>query len=380
MVSDEDLWQDDTERSSILVVDDVTDNIDVVVGILRDSYKIRAATNGKRALEIATSDKPPDLILLDIMMPEMDGMEVCRRLKVAPETHDIPVIFLTAKDQTDDIVSGLKIGAVDYVTKPVNPDVLKARVQTHIRLKKAQEKLKKEMELILENTELREDVERITRHDLKNPLGIILGYAGLLVEDDSLSEQNAEAARTMEESAYNMLDMINRSLDLYKMEQGSYQLDPRPVDMDKVINKTMAEVNRLAGLLDVQLVYRNPNSDIFALGDELLCHSMLGNLIKNAVEASPPNGVVTIETSNNAELCVAIQNPGVVPEDIRATFFEKYVTAGKKQGTGLGTYSAKLMAEIQKGNIGFESTEARGTTVTVCLPTPEHGAAQEPMD
>ncbi len=376
MASETDFWQRYQDQASVLVVDDVAENIDIVVGLLRDSYKVRAATNGKRALEIAASENPPDLILLDIMMPEMDGMEVCRQLKQSPDTREIPVIFLTAKGETADIVAGFGLGAVDYVTKPINPAVLKARVQTHIRLKMAHEELKREMELVIENAQLRDDVERITRHDLKNPLGIILGYANFLAEDTELSDQNREAGRVMEESAYNMLDMINRSLDLYKMEQGTYQLDPQPVDVHKVINRAMAEVNRLATLLEINVVFQSSLRQSVVLGDELLCHSMIGNLLKNAVEASPTGGEVLISEQIANGLCVSVHNTGVIPDTIRDTFFEKYVTSGKQKGTGLGTYSAKLMAETQKGSIAFASTKADGTTLTVCLPTPEQPATQ----
>jgi CheY-like chemotaxis protein len=120
--------------ATILVVDDVPDNIDVVAGILKQDYKVRAATSGERALKIINSDAPPDLVLLDIMMPEMNGFQVCQKIKANPDTQDIPVIFLSAMDADTDIVQGLELGAVDYVTKPPTPEVLKARVATHVRL------------------------------------------------------------------------------------------------------------------------------------------------------------------------------------------------------------------------------------------------------
>ncbi len=354
--------------TSILIVDDMPDNIDVVAGILKEEYKVRAATRGQRALDIASSDNPPDLILLDIMMPEMDGLEVCRRLKNNPNTQDIPIIFLSAMDKSEDIVTGLELGAVDYVTKPANPSVLRARVRTHLQLRKAQLALQHEMELIQENAQLRDDVERITRHDLKNPLGIVLGYASMLAQDPELGEVQQESARFMEESAYNMMNMINNSLNLYKIEQGTYQLDSKPLNLIRIINRAIAEITPLSQAVDVRIRFDQSEANITALGEELLCYSLIGNLIRNAVEASPRGEEVVISVEKDEQVYLYIHNQGVIPEEIRETFFEKYSTSGKKQGTGLGTYSAKLLAEIQNGEIGFETSRNAGTTLIVSLP------------
>jgi putative two-component system response regulator len=122
------------DRQLILIVDDTPDNIDVLAGIMRSEYEIKAALNGEKALKIASSDPKPDMILLDIMMPHMDGYEVCRRLKANPQTSDIPVIFVTAKDDIADEKLGFELGAVDYITKPVSPPIVQARTRTHLAL------------------------------------------------------------------------------------------------------------------------------------------------------------------------------------------------------------------------------------------------------
>jgi sigma-B regulation protein RsbU (phosphoserine phosphatase) len=121
-------------KPSILVVDDTPANLTLMVGLLQDDYQVRAATSGQKALTIAFSDNPPDLILLDIMMPEMDGYEVCRRLKADENTREIPIIFLTAMSEIEDEEKGLKLGAVDYITKPVSPPITLARIHTHITM------------------------------------------------------------------------------------------------------------------------------------------------------------------------------------------------------------------------------------------------------
>jgi len=353
---------------SILVVDDVPTNISVTVDTLKHDYKVMIAIRGQHALDIAMSDHAPDLILLDIMMPEIDGLEVCRRLKSDERSRDIPIIFLTAMGENDDIVRGLELGAVDYVTKPVNHEVLKARVKTHLALRDAQKQLQREIELVQENADLREDVERITRHDLKNPLSVILGYASMMAEDGELGESYRESARFMEESAFTAMDMVNNSLNLYKIEQGSFQLEPMPLDFIRVIEQVIASVTTLANQLNVQVEFSPAGQDVHILGDKLLCHSLLANLARNALEAAPEGSTVNVRLETGESAVVSIHNPGEIPDDILDQFFEKYVTSGKKQGTGLGTYSARLMTEVQNGRIDFESSAENGTTLKVSLP------------
>lgn len=123
------------DKATVLVVDDTPANLSLMTGLLRDIYKVKAAIDGEKALRIAQSDAPPDLILLDIMMPGMDGYEVCRRLQANPATRDIPIIFLTAKAGIEDEKMGLELGAVDYITKPISPPIVLARVRNHLALK-----------------------------------------------------------------------------------------------------------------------------------------------------------------------------------------------------------------------------------------------------
>jgi two-component system sensor histidine kinase/response regulator len=363
-----------TERKTILLVDDTPDNITLLKGLLKDSYKTKIATNGEKALKIALSDTPPDLILLDIMMPGMDGYEVCERLKADENTTDIPVIFLTAKAQMEDEKKGLELGAVDYITKPISPPIVTARVKTHLRLKEAKDVLKQQNALLKENIQLRGDVERITRHDLKTPLNPILAYPKLMKGNENLTEKQIKYLNTIESSGRKMLNMINMSLDLYKMEQGVYEVKPEEVNLIEVFNeireetKTRLKVNRLT--VDT-LINGEPagETDQFIFqGEKLLLYSMLANLFKNAVEASPKNERITIEMKHAENYSVSIHNKGDVPEEIRATFFDKYATAGKSGGTGLGTYSARLIAETLGGKISLDTSEANKTIIQILFP------------
>jgi len=142
-------------RKTILIVDDTPDNLSLLSGLLKELYKIKIATNGEKALSIAFSENPPDLILLDIMMPGMDGYEVCRRLKSNDTSKDIPIIFLTAMAQAEDEQKGLELGAVDYITKPISPPILITRVHTHIRLKEASDQLRNQADILEQKVQSR---------------------------------------------------------------------------------------------------------------------------------------------------------------------------------------------------------------------------------
>ena len=140
---------DGLDKQKVLIVDDAPENIQVLMETLKDDYAITAATNGEKALKLVEGDAPPDIILLDIMMPEMDGYEVCNRLKTQKKTREIPIIFVTALDQEEDETFGLKLGAVDYITKPISPSIVRARVQTHLNLRNSQKKLQELVEQTL---------------------------------------------------------------------------------------------------------------------------------------------------------------------------------------------------------------------------------------
>lgn len=153
--------KDNQQPLQILVVDDVVDNIKVISHILRKDYKVKAATSGEKALQICQIEPQPDLILLDIMMPVMDGMEVCRRLKANPKTQHITVIFLSALDQTKHIVQGLSLGAVDYITKPIDPPLVQARVRTHCKIIESNKLMRNQIDIMQENARLKEAFELI---------------------------------------------------------------------------------------------------------------------------------------------------------------------------------------------------------------------------
>lgn len=234
--------------------------------------------------------------------------------------------------------------------------------------------LEAQTEELVKAAELKEEVEHITRHDLKNPLTNILFTPQLLIMDENLTDEQREMLKQVEESGLAMLNMINLSLDLFKMEQGTYTLQPAEVDIAATIRRIFREHGVTAETMNVplRLVVNGEEADadtIFTVnGEELLLYSMMANLVKNALEATPEDTPITVSLSNQKGVRINVHNMGAIPEEIRDTFFDKYATVGKKMGTGLGTYSAKLIAETHGGSISFETSEENGTELTISLP------------
>ncbi|MBF0190124.1 MAG: response regulator [Magnetococcales bacterium] len=364
----------ESHKFKILIVDDEPTNLKLLREVLRHEYALVFARNGEEMLRLAADG--PDLILLDIMMPDMDGYEVCARLKAEEATREIPVIFVTARVEVEDEVKGLEVGAVDYLTKPIQGAIVRARVKSHLQLRLAQRIIQKQNEELRTAARLRDDVEQIVRHDLKGPLNAMIGMPSVLIADWNLDEEQAKSLQVIEDAGFRMLEMINRSLDLYKMERGRYRLVAVSVDVLLVLRRILSELNRMMNSrkLSLRILVRGRPAQgeerFLVLGEELLCHSMLSNLLKNGVEASPRGGelLVELEDEDREMACVRIGNTGSVPEAIRDTFFDKFVTSGKSNGVGLGTYSARLIANTLGGTIRLDASRAGETVIVIRLP------------
>ena len=239
----------------------------------------------------------------------------------------------------------------------------------------AERRLEEKNRSLREMVRLREQVEAMNRHDLKNPLNIIVNAPRFILENEpELSDVSRQMLQACEESGYTMLDMVNRSLDIYRIETGSYRLEPERVDLLAVLEDVVKEAPA-AGSGRARVSITDSREDrtelLLACGERLLCHSLFSNLVRNALEASSPDGAVTIELASrepSRECVVTVTNEGSVPEGIRDRFFDKLVTSGKKGGVGIGTYSARLCAEVQGGRIEADFSREHHTRVIVHLP------------
>jgi PAS domain S-box-containing protein len=228
------------------------------------------------------------------------------------------------------------------------------------------EGLKRQNAALAENTRLREDVERMSRHDLKTPLNSIIGVARLLREDASVPPEQRELLGIAERAGYRMLEIVNLSLDLSRMELGTYRFRPQAVNLLDVLQRVKLDLQPLAQSAQVAVQVPAAGQPVYARAEELLCYSLLANLVKNAIEATPRGGTVSVRVDAEDPIKVRVHNPGRVPPAIESRFFDKYVTAGKNDGTGLGTYSARLMARVQNGELQMQ-TGATGTLLTLTL-------------
>ncbi|MBD3243023.1 MAG: PAS domain S-box protein [Chitinivibrionales bacterium] len=270
-----------------------------------------------------------------------------------------------------DIETILYSGAERYLPVSVSASVLESRqwgpLGTIITVRDISERKRA--------GEIRGSVDRILQHDLKTPLTAVMALPEALLADPDTPEKHREALEVIRRAAVRMRNQIDAYLKLERIEHGTYQLDPAPVDIVRVCRAVVDSVSpwanakrlRLGLHLDGRLVDTEENKRVY-LTEESLMSSMLGNIVKNAVEACPPESDVSIRLSTRDGLSIAVHNLGTIPEAIRPRFFTKYVTFGKKSGTGLGTYSAKLIAESLGGTIAYTTSEADGTTVTVVFP------------
>lgn len=360
----------ESDESMILIVDDTEAFIDIVMETLGEQYQFCVCTNGESALETAETEQP-DLILLDVLMPGMDGYEVCERLKANASTKDIPVMFLTVQTDIEHERKGFDLGAVDYITKPISPPILEARVKTQLEIRAARVALEEQNRILKESALLRDDMEVMTRHDLKGPLTAVIGCAQVLMMNGHFTESERQMLQNIEGAGYSILQMVNSSLDLYKMEKGLYSYDPAPVNIHQVINRIISENEPIiqSGGHTINVSYASGRESVaeefVVQAEKLLSYSMLSNLIKNALEAAPSESVISIILGEGKTPFVSIHNVGAVPEAIREHLFDKHTTMGKASGTGLGAYSAKLIAETQGGTIHLDTSDDTGTRVTV---------------
>jgi two-component system sensor histidine kinase/response regulator len=353
----------------VLVVDDIPKNLQVVGTMLRNAgYAIMPATSGARALE-GIRVQLPDLILLDLMMPEMDGLEVCRRLKADPLAQQIPVIFLTASNEMEHLVKGFEAGAVDYITKPFNAPELLARVRTHLELKHARQQLR-------EINDEKNEFMGIAAHDLRNPLGAVKGYAELILEDRDLPRPELEdSARRIRDAAARMVEMVQNLLDANRIERGEMRLNLAPTDLAAAVNAVVDSQRSRAAAKKQTIQVENTARSGTVLADATVLTQVIENLVSNAVKYSPPGERIFLRLSSgagDARCEVQDEGPGLSAEDHKKLFGKFARLSAKPTGgehsTGLGLSIVKRMVEAMNGKVWCESEPGRGATFILTLP------------
>jgi len=367
--------------SRILVVDDYPVSLKLLEKLFKDEYLVQTASDGPAALALCQTEPLPDLVLMDVLMPGMDGFEVVRRLRDKPATAQIPVIFVTGLSDDEARVKGMALGAVDFVSKTNDPKALRARVRNFIQFVDMRRKLQLDYDAMLDAARMREDADNITRHDLKGSLAGIVGMVQTLADDDSMHPRHVAQLRLVEQTAQQVMNMVNLSGELYKIEMGRFKLKATPVNIGDILHR-IVDLSR-ASFADKKLTIAVDTDTPVGTelpqvqADAMLCYSMFQNLVKNACEAAPPNTRVEVLLRDETPLRILISNMGAVPLELRSRFFEKFATSGKAGGSGIGTYSAQLLARAQNGSISMATDDTNNcTTLTVTLPRHAFTATQ----
>jgi two-component system sensor histidine kinase/response regulator len=380
---------------TILIVDDDAFFLESLHSMLDSRYAVISCIGGGDAPAMARKYLP-DMILLDVMMDDSDGYAVCRTLKEDPITRDIPVIFISALDSTEDETYGLALGAVDYLSKPINPAIAHARIHNHLQRKRIEDKLANhgaQLEELVElrTAELREalavaqEADRAKdeflaniSHELRTPLSAVIGFANLArpLSTDTLQAEYlgkiAQAGRTLAE-------VINDLLDLSKITAGRMELEPRPFSLQQLIARARSVVSYKAEEKGLTLVESlSPDLPAVLIGDTLRIEQILLNLLANAVKFTPAGRIelqVRPFSRFNDRLCLEFEvtdtGIGLTPEEIARLFrpFSQTDTSHSRNfgGTGLGLAICKRLADLMDGEISVTSTPDVGTSFRVHL-------------
>ena len=351
----------------ILIVDDVPDNLRLLAAMLKaNGYQARPVTSGKLAIEAALQS-PPDLILLDINMPEMDGFAVCARLKREETLKEIPVIFISALSETADKLAAFKAGGVDYVTKPFQEQEVYARVHTHLELRRQREQLRDNLLQLQQLEKLRDDLTHMIAHDMRSPLMAVEGHLKMLelFEAGAFSKEGKSYLTQARQGAGRLGRMIFEMLTVSKLEAGKFKTNPVACDLVQIARKVVAEAEAFKG--DKTIRFLPPMQKLTLRVDADLLERVLENLLANAVKFAADAGEVQLcltATEHQARVEVVDDGVGIRAEN-QLKIFEKFgqVESGKSRiGTGLGLTFCKLAVEAHGGRIGVNSAPGRGST------------------
>ena len=363
-----------SDKFRLLLVDDQPTNLQVLGSILSKNYDLQIATSGAQALKLLAGDQRADVILLDVMMPDMDGHEVCRRLKAEPATAKIPVIFVTALDQDEDLQKGLELGAVDYITKPIKPLVVHARVDNQIKLLQKQRELEQaQKELESSNQELEQFAYAVS-HDLRQPLRMIASYLGLLRRGllNKLTAEQQGFLNTAELSAGRLDTMILGLLNYSRV--GRVQADFTEVNSRDALDMALTFLNREIDQQTAEIKIEGRWPKLSASEQELI--RLFQNLISNALKYVPRGAAARIEVTskveeNNWRVEVKDAGIGIEPEQQDRLFkmFSRLHTRKEYEGNGVGLALCRKIIEHHQGEIGVKSAGAgRGSTFWFCVP------------
>ena len=379
---------ENSDKTTILIVDDSAQNVRLLSHVLKkEGYEIQTTPGGREAIE-KVEEWTPDIILLDIVMPGLDGYEVCERLKNREKTASIPIIFLSALSETDSKVKGFEVGGVDYITKPFQREEVLARIDLHVRLRQLQQTLKEKIDALEEREQRlntlnkrKDELMRILSHDIRNPVTGIIGVAQLLSESagEMDARQRSEMYRTIEESARKIQSLVADLLDNDRAESGISELSREEVNLENVVMEVIELHQPTALTKNITFDTDGVNPVRMAL-DRQKMDQVLGNLVSNALKFTPEGGTITItaeEKTSGESIVISVSDTGV---GIPAEQLERltngqgtdsgYLRSGTRgeKGSGLGFDIIKQFTKMHDGSVEIESEVDEGTTISIILP------------
>ena len=367
--------------ATILVIDDNLANLRLLTDVLSSrNFTVHEAANGPAGLEMA-ANLLPDIILLDISMPEMDGFEVCRQLKANPPVQDIPVIFISALSDTDDIVKGFELGGVDYITKPFKFREVLARINNQLMLVRQRQEIEAMRDRDRQSFEslarMKNEFIRAATHDLRNPLNVILGYTQVL-ERVEVNEAHRrlldESRQAIQDNVQKMRKLVTDMLDLAQMET-AMQLQLEPVALGTFMDKALASFRVVAAQKKIVFRYFPPEADVQITLDVNAITRVIDNVVSNAIKYTPEGGRIGVRVQvADAQAVIEVADTGVgIPESDLPHLFSAFYRASQPdhpdvEGSGLGLSIAKALVERHGGTIAVKSQVGAGSVFTITLP------------
>lgn len=358
---------------TILIVDDVAKNIQIAAQILQtEGYEIRFAKSGKAAIDLLKT-KSIDLILLDIMMPELDGYEVCKMIQDNPKTSNIPIIFITAKTDAESISQGFEFGAVDYITKPFNSLELLARVKNQLKIKLVEKELR-------EALSAKNKFFSIIAHDLKNPFSGFLGLSQMMSQefDKIRPEDLKEYSKAIFTSATSLYKLLEDLLQWSRTQLGTIPYEPEQLDIYELAFNNLFTLEK--NIFEKKItVFNNIRPNTIAFCDRNMITTVIRNLVTNAIKFTHPGGKITlsyklIEIKSKDFIEVSIKDTGVgISEETIEKLLDisaHYTSLGtnKEKGTGLGLILCKEFIEKHGGSLKIYSSLGEGSIFSFTIP------------
>lgn len=362
----------------ILIVDDVQSNVLLLKALLgREGFNIVFAMNGTEALEVVKKERP-DLLLLDVMMPDMDGFEVAGRLKVEPEYAEIPIIFLTALNDSASVVKGFQLGASDFISKPFRREELLIRVQHQLLLVESRRIILRQTEELRKTIEGRDKLYSVIAHDLRSPMAsmkMLCNMIMMTIEPNSLTSDVFEMLEMTNKTAEEVFSLLDNLLKWTKSQLGKLSLLPQDVEIIGLAQGVVEVFSPIAESKGIQLELHNDREAINVCVDIEMIKSVVRNLISNAIKFSNKDTAVTVNLKVEGEeviVTVSDKGCGIKEEDQpkllnAATHFTTFGT-NSEEGSGLGLLLCKDFVTKNKGRLWFESVYGQGSSFSFSLP------------